>query len=243
MNRDFGQLSHRTRMVAAFGVHLFTSIGVVIAMFAIFAAVEGRWIDMFIWLGVALIVDGIDGPIARHLNLAQTLPRWSGDVLDLVVDYLTYIFIPAIAVLKAGLVAEPFALPAVIAILISGAIYYSDRWMKTGDDYFRGFPAFWNMVVFYLFLFRPDPSIVLAMIAVFVILTFLPIYFIHPFRTQKWMGFNMTIAVCWLALSAVTLLYDFDPPVAVSILLSLIAVYYLLAGLARPPHAVVDKRP
>jgi phosphatidylcholine synthase len=95
--------SRRDKPIAAAFGHLFTSLGVVIAMFAIFAAVEGRWIDMFVWLGIALIVDGIDGPVARHLNLAKTLPRWSGDVLDLVVDYLTYIFIPAIAVLQAGL--------------------------------------------------------------------------------------------------------------------------------------------
>lgn len=233
MNSQTGESPNPGRTIAAFAVHVFTSLGVVIAMFAIFAAVEGRWIDMFIWLGIALIVDGVDGPVARHLDLAKTLPRWSGDVLDLVVDYITYIFIPAIAVLKAGLVAEPLALLAVIAILISGAIYYSDRWMKTEDDYFRGFPAFWNMVVFYLFLFDPGPTIVFVVIAVFVILTFLPIYFIHPFRTRKWIGFNMTITGCWMVLSALALLYDLDPPVGISILLILIAIYYLLAGLGR----------
>src|SRR5690242_7346960 len=107
---------------------------------------------MFLCLGVALIVDGVDGSIARHVKVADALPRWSGDVLDLVVDFVTYVFVPAYAISAGGFLAPPLALGAGALIVITGAIYFADREMKMAGNYFRGFPALWNAVAFYLFL-------------------------------------------------------------------------------------------
>lgn len=215
---------------AAFLVHIFTASGAVLALLALLAAIGGRWTEMFFWLSAALVIDGIDGTFARWLHVKETLPRWSGDVLDLVVDFLTYVFIPAYALAAGPLLPAPFALLAVSAVLISGAIYFADLSMKTGDWYFRGFPAIWNVLVFYLFLLKADPYIALAIVALFVLLTFAPLQMIHPFRVRKWMRFNLFLLAAWVALSAVALAMDLNPPFAVVLALLLIAVYFLFSG-------------
>src|SRR5205085_6236635 len=128
----------------AFAVHIFTASGAVLALLALLAAIERDWKQMFLLLGAALFVDGIDSTFARKLAVAQRLPRWSGHILDLVVDYLTYVFIPAFVVVWCGLLPFVAAMPCAIAIIISGALYFADRQMKTKDNYFSGFPAVWN---------------------------------------------------------------------------------------------------
>ena len=112
---------------------------------------------MFVWLGIALFIDGVDGTFARRLRVADVLPRWSGDVLDLVVDILNYVFVPAYALAASGLLPRPLAIPLGILIVVTGSLYFADRLMKTSDYYFRGFPALWNVAAFYLFLLRPAP--------------------------------------------------------------------------------------
>ena len=90
------------RTAAAFSVHIFTACGAGCALLALIAAVRADWPLMFVWLGIALVIDGVDGTFARRLRIAELLPRWSGDVLDLVVDILTYVFVPAYAIAASG---------------------------------------------------------------------------------------------------------------------------------------------
>lgn len=137
----------RMRM-RAFGVHIFTALGGAIALIAMLEAVREHWAAMFGWLGVALLIDGLDGPIARRLNVGEVLPNWSGDTLDLVVDFLTYVFVPAYAITASGLLIPLATYVLGAAIVISGALYFSDRRMKTDDNHFRGFPALWNGAAF-----------------------------------------------------------------------------------------------
>ena len=87
----------RTSRVAAFSVHIFTAMGAGLALLALLEAVREHWAAMFAWLGLALVIDGLDGPIARRLNVEAVQPNWSGEVLDLVVDFVTYVFVPAYA--------------------------------------------------------------------------------------------------------------------------------------------------
>src|SRR6266576_986512 len=82
----------------AFSVHILTALGAACALLALFAAVTGEWAAMFAWLGLALIIDGVDGTLARKRRAAEILPRWSGDILDSVVDFTTYVFVPAFAI-------------------------------------------------------------------------------------------------------------------------------------------------
>src|SRR5712691_6907709 len=161
---------NRAVRALAFSVHVLTALGVVFALLALIAAGRGDWPAMFLSLGLALMVDGIDGPLARRLDVAQTLPRWSGGTLDLIVDFVTYVFVPAFAIATSGLLPTLLAVPAGAAIAITGALYFADGEMKTAENYFRGFPAVWNVVAFYLLLLQPAPWIALASVALFVVL-------------------------------------------------------------------------
>src|ERR1700675_507732 len=163
--------SQRMR-AAAFAVHLFTAMGAGIALLAMLEGVREHWASMFGWLGVALIIDAIDGPIARRLDVARLQPNWSGDVLDLVVDFVTYVFVPAYAITASGLLL-PLAAPLLGAgIAVSGALYFADRRMKSPDNHFRGFPGLWNVAAFYLFALHLPPALSSLGIMVLIALTF-----------------------------------------------------------------------
>ncbi|MGC2075245.1 MAG: phosphatidylcholine synthase, partial [Xanthobacteraceae bacterium] len=139
-------------IAAAFAVHVFTACGAACALLALVASVRNEWPMMFAWLGLALVIDGVDGALARRLHVAKLLPRWSGDVLDLVVDILNYVFVPAYALATSGLLPEQLAIALGILIVVTGSLYFADGLMKTSDYYFRGFPALWNIAAFYLFI-------------------------------------------------------------------------------------------
>ena len=221
----------------AFAVHVFTAAGAALGLLALLAAAASNWPLMFAWLGIALFVDGIDGALARHVDVANRLPRWSGDTLDLVVDFTTYVFVPAYAVAAGGLVPPLAAIPLAIVIVVSGALYFADRRMKTADNYFRGFPAVWNAPVFYLFLLRPDPWIAAAAIVLLAVLTFVPVPFLHPFRVRRFRTFSALLIVAWVALAVVALLRDMSPGSWVTGALCAIALYFLGAGLLRRAEA------
>jgi phosphatidylcholine synthase len=223
--------------IATFAIHLLTASGAVLGLIALLAATEARWTEMFIWLALALVIDGIDGALARYLRVAETLPRWSGETLDLVVDYQNYVLVPAFALATGGLLPPATAVPAAAAILIASAIYFADKEMKTADGYFRGFPALWNLVAFYLFLMRPDPHFALALVALFVALTFAPIFFVHPLRVKRYAVLNLVLLSAWVALGIVALIYRLEPPAAVNLALLAIGFYFLADGLVRTVRA------
>src|SRR5438045_9291363 len=160
---------------------------------------------MFAWLGLALIIDGLDGPMARRLDVTRLQPVWSGEVLDLVVDFVTYVFVPAYAIAASGLLL-PFTSQLLGAgVVVSSALYFADRRMKTQDNHFRGFPALWNAAAFYLFLLRPAPLIATAAVAFLVVATFLPIHVIHPVRVERWRSLNLAVVAVWGVLVLYTL--------------------------------------
>jgi phosphatidylcholine synthase len=223
----------RIAMLPAFCVHIFTASGAALALLALVAAVEHDWPLMFGLLGIALIVDGIDGTLARHLRVAERLPRWSGDTLDLVVDFVTYVFVPAYALAASGLPPPLLALPAAIVIVMTGALYFADRRMKTADNYFRGFPALWNTAAFYLFLLRPDPWMAALAIAVLAVATFLPVPFVHPFRVGRLRIVNVALLAAWSVLALIAVLRGMTPGPWISGGLCAIGLYFLGAGLLR----------
>src|SRR5439155_21119478 len=124
-------LAAPSKPVFAFSIHVLTAAGAAVALFALLAASHGDWPLMFLWLGVALVIDAIDGPLARALNVAEVLPNWSGETLDLVVDYTTYVFVPAYAVAAGHLMPDTLAIPSAVAIAITGTLYFANRKMKT----------------------------------------------------------------------------------------------------------------
>ena len=221
--------------VRAFVVHILTACGAALALLALIFATGGHWAAMFFCLGLALIVDGIDGPLARMFNVAEILPRWSGATLDLVVDFVTYVFVPAYAIAGSGTMPPELALPAGVVVVITGALYFADRNMKTDDNYFRGFPAVWNLAAFYLILLEPPAWAAAGMVAALAVLTFVPVRFVHPLRVRHLRVLNIALLALWAALALLAVVQDLEPGLAVKIPLAAIAGYFLIAGLLRRP--------
>jgi phosphatidylcholine synthase len=219
--------------ISAFAVHILTASGVAFALLALVAAAQGAWVSMFFWLGVAMIVDGADGALARRARAGEVLPRWSGDVLDLVVDFTTYVFVPAFAVAMSGLLPSGVDLAVAVAIVVSASLYFADSAMKMPGNYFRGFPALWNLAAFYLFLLKPAPWIGTLALLVLVGLTFVPFRFIHPSRVRRWRMLNMALVAVWSLLALAALLRDLAPGPWITIGLCIIAIYFFAFGLLR----------
>jgi phosphatidylcholine synthase len=198
-------------------------------------ATGGHWAAMFLCLGLALVVDGADGPLARAFDVQNLLPRWSGDTLDLVVDFTTYVFVPAYAISASGLLPQWLAIPAGIVVVISGALYFADREMKTKDNYFRGFPAVWNLAAFYLYLLEPPEWVAAIAVVALAALSFAPVKFLHPLRVQHWRLFNIVLLALWAVLAFVAVVQDLSPGIYITLPLSLIAVYFFAMGLLRTP--------
>lgn len=186
---------------------------------------------MFLWLGFALLVDGIDGMFARMLNVAERLPRWSGETLDLVVDFTTYVFVPAYAIATSGLMPQAVGIAAGFAIVVTGALYFADRNMKAEGNHFLGFPAVWNVVAFYLLLLKPSPLAAAAAVAVLAVLTFVPVRFVHPFRVRRWRPVTVTLLTLWAALALAAVLQQLAPERWIVAILCLISIYFLGFGL------------
>ena len=221
---------------AAFAVHVFTASGAACALLALIAAVRSDWPQMFIWLGVALFIDGVDGTFARRLRVDEVLPRWSGDVLDLVVDILNYVFVPAYAVVASGLAPPVVTIPLGVLIVVTGSLYFADRLMKTSDYYFRGFPAVWNVAVFYLFVLKPGPLATAAAVMVLAALTFVPFHVVHPMRIRHLREVTLFALVAWALLAIYAVATDLAPGFWTQAGLSLLGVYFVAVGFLRRHH-------
>jgi phosphatidylcholine synthase len=218
-----------TARATAFGVHIFTALGGAVALIAMLEAVREHWAMMFGWLGVALLIDGIDGPLARRLDVKGILPNWSGDTLDLVVDFVTYVFVPAYAITASGLLI-PLATPLLgAAIVVSGALYFSDKRMKGDDNHFRGFPALWNAAAFYLFLLKPSAAVGSILLACLVVLTFVPFNVIHPLRTVRHRYFNLAAIMLWAALAIVIVAMNFLVPPPITVVFCIVGGYIMFS--------------
>lgn len=227
---------------ALFLLHVLTASGAALAFLALVAATNGAWAHMFLWLGIALFVDTIDGPIARRTNIAAVLPRWSGEILDLVVDYVTYVFVPAYAIAASGLMPDIIALFAGMVIVVTSAIYFADRKMKMADNYFRGFPAIWNIAAFYIILLAPPAWVAVLFVGVLTVLTFLPVPFIHPVRVVRFRRLNLCLLVLWSFLAVVAIVHNMAPGPLVTGLLSMLGVYILGGGFLRGGLSVRAQR-
>src|SRR5436190_402397 len=215
------------RRAAAFSVHIFTALGAGVALIAMLEAVREHWTGMFAWLGVALIIDAVDGPIARRLDVVRLQPNWSGEILDLVVDFLTYVFVPAYAITASGLLLTLAAPILGIGIVVSSALYFADRRMKAPDNHFRGFPALWNAAAFYLFLLHLPPALSSLGVAVLIVLTFVPFHVLHPIRVKRLRGLTLSLLAAWAVLSIVALANDFNVGPAMTTTLCMIAAYII----------------
>jgi len=170
----------------------------VLALLALAAVEGGRWREALLWLLAALVVDGIDGTLARKARVAERLPRIDGSALDLVVDYLTYVFVPAWFLLKLGAFPASAAMPLTMLILLSSLYTFARRDMKTEDGYFRGFPALWNIVALYFYVAAPPDWLTAAIVLLLSVLTFAPVHAVHPLRVRDYGRWPLGVAVAWM---------------------------------------------
>ncbi len=222
-----------SRRLRAASVHVLTAIGAVLALLALRAVHQADWQMLFVWLGIALFVDAIDGPLARLFEVKAVLPRFSGERLDLIVDYLTYVAIPAFVLTETALLPEWSRLPAAIAVLLSGLFHVSDVDSKTEEGYFVGFPAIWNIVLLYLFVLCLPPYGALAVGVGFVLLTFVPILCVHPFRVVRLRILSGLVALVWTVAAAVAVANPFPSTLWVKTALLATAAYFAAVGLER----------
>ena len=219
----------RAARYAAFSIHIFTALGAGIALIAMLEAVREHWAAMFGWLGLALIIDAVDGPLARRFDVQRLQPDWSGDTLDLVVDFLTYVFVPAYAMTASHLLLPVAGAILGVAIVVTSALYFADKRMKTGDNHFRGFPALWNAAAFYLFLLQPPPMVATIGIAILIVLTFVPFNVIHPVRVVRLRPLTLSLVAVWAVLAIYVVYKDFDVTLPVTLTLCAIALYVVCA--------------
>ena len=219
--------------VKAFLVHYFTAIGAILAMLAMLAAVDERWDLMFLWLVAAFFVDGLDGPLARKFDVKKFAPEYDGILLDLIIDYLTYVFIPAYALFVSGLLNGWSGWVCIILIAFTSVLYFADTRMKTKDNSFAGFPGCWNMAVLVLFSVRPSWQIILIIVVLLSVSMFTNLKFIHPVRTKRWRFISLPVATIWTFLGAYAAWYNFNMIIELKIIFILATAYLLLAGIVQ----------
>lgn len=217
----------------AYGVHVLTAIGAALGFLALEAVISGDLPRAFNWLAIALVVDAVDGPLARWLNVTETASRYHGETLDLVVDFITYVFVPAAMLLRPEVMEQPFGLAAGLMVMIGSALYFADTEMKTEDWWFKGFPAVWNVVIFYIVLFRPPVLLTLAIVVVLTAMMFLPVIFVHPFRVRRWRALTVSLLVLWCIAAGWALWQRLDPGWICRATLLGGAVYFLGLGFLR----------
>lgn len=215
----------------AFSVHLLTGSGAALALMALVAATKGAWPAMFGWLLVAFIVDGIDGPLARKVDTKTHASNWDGAVLDLVIDYLNYVFIPAYALIYSDLLPAPYGTVAAMLVALTGVVYFADVRMKAVDNCFVGFPAAWQMLVLVFLVFNPPVWATMGIIVTLAVAQFTPLKFIHPVRTERWRVINLPVLILWGVLAGWSAWTHFDPPSYVRLGLLLSSVWLLLIGI------------
>jgi phosphatidylcholine synthase len=212
-------------MWAAALVHVFTALGAVCALLATLAVASGAWEAAFAWLGLAMAIDGIDGTLARKAQVEHWLPRFSGDRLDLVIDYMTYVLVPTLALLQAGFLAGSWGLVLAALILMSALFHFSDTESKAPDYSFVGFPAIWNVVAFYVFAFGLPQAATAGLVLACVALTFVPLKWVHPLRTARLRPVTIVAAGLWAVAAIAVLASGFPAGRLTGAILLLVAAY------------------
>jgi phosphatidylcholine synthase len=180
-----------------FLVHCLTACGAALGLAALFAAADRQFEPMFAWLGAAFVVDAVDGALARRYKVDETVPHIDGVALDLVVDFLTYVVVPLVALWRSHLLDPPLAALVCCIVCAASALYFADRRMKTHDLWFRGFPAIWNVLVFYLLVLHPGPLIATIVVVIAACFMFAPVVFVHPLRVARLRPVTITATSVW----------------------------------------------
>ena len=189
--------------MSPWAAHLYTGLGAVTALLATLAVLAGDYRAAFFWLGVQIFIDATDGALARALRVKERLPHFDGARLDDIIDYLCYVFVPVLLLLHARLLPAAWGVWVGAAVLLSSAYGFSQTAakVKTTDYFFTGFPSYWNLVTFYLFLLQWSAEVNAAILLVFAVLVFVPLRYVYPSRTQTLSLLTNVLGALWAVLS------------------------------------------
>lgn len=212
------------RYILAWSIHLFTAMGAVFGFMAIIAIGRHEWLLAFTWMAVSVFIDSVDGILARACKVKEVLPNFDGALLDNIVDYFTYVIVPASFLYETHIVPYKLNLFSSVLITLSSAYQFCQSDAKTEDYWFKGFPSYWNIVVLYIFLLDLPKEINFIVILILTVLVFIPIRYLYPSRAVRYRFFNLILVSIW-AILIVLSLYTF-PEHHIYIYLSLIYVIY-----------------
>lgn len=229
------------RSAAAAGVHVFTALGVVCALLAMIAVSEARWELLFFWLGLAMVIDGADGTLARLVDVKRHFARISGERLDQIVDYATYVFVPVLALLHAGFLSGLGGVALGALVLLSSLFHFCDLHNKAEDHSFVGFPAVWNIIAFYAFAFALPEWAVAVLVVICSALTFVPMRWTHPLRVTSLRGLTLALTALWAVAAGSTLWSGFPAQTWAKVALMLVAAYAVALALLRPWYSAAER--
>jgi phosphatidylcholine synthase len=234
MSGDGGQTIERPglpRLSLAWGVHLLTSLGAVLAVLALDAISRQSWRECFLLLGGACLIDAADGSLARWLRVKEVVPGVDGALLDNLVDFLNFAAVPAYFLLRCELLPKGTEGLAAATVMLTSCYQFSQVGAKTEDHYFLGFPSYWNIVAFYLLVSGFFPATNLRIVLGLGGLVFVPLKYIYPSRTREWQRRTLALTGLW-ALMVAGMIFQLPEPSPWLVKLSWVYIaYYLGASL------------
>jgi len=195
----------RLRTLLAWFTHLFTASGAIWGLLSILAISSHQWILAFTWMAASVFVDSFDGLLARRVRVKRVLPYFDGALLDNMIDFLNYVFVPAYFLYEADILPRQYALLGAVLILLASSYQFCQDDAKTEDHYFKGFPSYWNIMVYYMFLLSLNGWINLSITLLLTALVFVPIKYVYPSRTKLHQKLTMALAAVWGVVNIVIL--------------------------------------
>ena len=212
--------------VFAWGVHAYTACGAIAALAMVVAVIHGRYPLAFLLMVAATVIDGTDGMLARLARVKESTPMFDGARLDDIVDYLTFVFVPALLALQAGLLPDGWGAAVVAVMLLSSAYGFSMADAKTDDQFFTGFPSYWNIVVLYLYAAKLSPAVNAVVLLVLSVLVFVRIRYVYPTRTPVLRGLTIALCIVWGVMTVRMILLLPDVPTLFLVASLFFPIYY-----------------
>lgn len=213
------------RRLAAWGVHAFTASGLLWGLLAALCVARAEYREAFVFIIAAIAVDAVDGLLARWVRVTDTLPGFDGALLDNLVDYVTYVFVPALLIHEAELLPPAWAIAGSVLICLASAYQFCQAEAKTSDHFFLGFPSYWNVVAFYLFFAGLDPRANLAIVGFLVVQVFVPIKWVYPSRMTRLRAVTIAATAIW-GVACIAVLVQYPTPAPWLLPASLLYVVY-----------------
>lgn len=192
--------------IAAWSVHIFTVSGIFLGFLALLSSINNDFTQAVFFLAFALFVDGVDGTLARRVDVQNVTPSVDGSVLDNIIDYFNYVLVPTFMIHWFGFVGENYSLLVCFLILTVSSYTFANKGIKTDDYYFSGFPALWNLVVLYFYLLETSELINIGIVIVLSVFTFIPIKYVHPIRVLEFRKTNIAMTALWCVTTVYLLL-------------------------------------